>query len=102
MGTRKGRKRERHILDRIEEERKTEPANKSQVLSVVFIPQTEHSELARRLRESEEEMLKMTGYTIKVVERLTSVGQMRCRVTSLMKVCVVMLMRKLVEVEKPV
>ena len=39
------------------------------VKSVIFVPNTEHSELARRLREGEEEMLNITGYKIKIVER---------------------------------
>jgi hypothetical protein len=36
---------------------------------VIFVPQTEHSLLAKRLRENEEEMVLATGYKFKIVER---------------------------------
>jgi hypothetical protein len=36
------------------------------IKSVMFVPYTKHSELATRLRESEESM---TGYKLKIVER---------------------------------
>jgi hypothetical protein len=39
------------------------------VNAVIFVPQTEHSGLAKTLRENEEEMLKVTGYKLKIVER---------------------------------
>ena len=39
------------------------------IKSVMFIPFTKNSELATRLRESEEKMEKLTGYRMKIVER---------------------------------
>jgi hypothetical protein len=39
------------------------------IKSVMFVPYTKHSELATRLRESEESMATMTGYKLKIVER---------------------------------
>ena len=39
------------------------------IKSVMFVPYTKHSELAGRLRESEESMAAMTGYKLKIVER---------------------------------
>jgi hypothetical protein len=53
----------------VEEERKTATNSKSHVKAVIFVPQTEHSRLAQRLRENEEEMFKVTGYKMKIVER---------------------------------
>ena len=38
-------------------------------IQVMFVPYTKHSELALRLRESEEKMEEMTGYRIKIVEK---------------------------------
>ena len=35
----------------------------------MFIPYTEHSELASRLRDNEQKMEQQTGYRIKIVER---------------------------------
>ena len=64
-----------HILDKITDERKEQGPTKSLVKSVICVPNTEHSELARRLREVEEEMLKMTGYKIKIVERCGRLSQ---------------------------
>ena len=48
-----------HVLDRVEEERETATNKKSLVKAVIFVPQTEHSRLAKTLRENEEEMLKV-------------------------------------------
>ena len=42
---------------------------RSDVKAVMFVPYTAHSELALRLRESEEKMESLTGYRIKIVER---------------------------------
>ena len=39
------------------------------VKAVMFVPYTRHSELATRLRESEETMCGMTGYKLKIVEK---------------------------------
>ena len=39
------------------------------IKGVMFVPYTKHSELALRLRESEEKMEEMTGYRIKIVEK---------------------------------
>ena len=39
------------------------------VKAVMLIPYTAHSELARRMRENEEEMQEMTGYRLKIVEK---------------------------------
>ena len=58
-----------HILDRVEEEREKATDKKSLIKAVIFVPQTEHSGLAKILRENEEEMLKVTGYKLKIVER---------------------------------
>ena len=44
-------------------------SSKAKVKSVMFVPFTRHSELATRLRENEEQMEKMTGYRMKIVER---------------------------------
>ena len=58
-----------HVLDRIEEDRRKNQQPKGQNKSVIFVPQTKHSELAKRLRENEIDMEKHTGYKIKIVER---------------------------------
>ena len=42
----------------------------SDIKSVMFVPYTAHSELATRLRESEEKLKQMTGYRIKIVEKV--------------------------------
>ena len=41
----------------------------SKVKAVMFVPFTRHSELAKRLKENEERMEKMTGYRMKIVEK---------------------------------
>ena len=38
-------------------------------ISVMFVPHTKNGELAKKLREAEEEMGKQTGYKIKIVEK---------------------------------
>ena len=43
--------------------------NKKKVKAVMFVPYTKHSELASRLIEGEEQMEKMTGYKLKIVEK---------------------------------
>ena len=43
--------------------------NTKKIKGVMFVPYTKHSELALRLRESEEKMEEMTGYRIKIVEK---------------------------------
>ena len=73
-GSYRGTKRKKHqnhnhILDKVEEERKQHDDPKSEVKSVIFVPQTKHSELAKKLRECENELVKVTGYKIKIVER---------------------------------
>ena len=42
---------------------------KKKVKAVMFIPYTTHSELATRLRENEDKMQEMTGYSLKIVEK---------------------------------
>ena len=42
---------------------------KTKIKGVMFVPFTKHSELATRMRESEEKMSEITGYKIKIVER---------------------------------
>ena len=46
-----------------------EGVKKKAVKAVMFVPYTKHSELASRLRDSEETMEKMTGYKLKIVEK---------------------------------
>ena len=72
-----GKKRgwQRHILDKVEDERKNNQKQKGQNKSVIFVPQTKHSELAKRLREHENEMEKHTGYKIKIVERVAGASK---------------------------
>ena len=48
-----------------QEGRKVQP----KTISVLFVPRTENGELARRLRQAEEEMSAITGDKIKIVER---------------------------------
>ena len=43
--------------------------SKDKIKAVMFIPYTKHSELAQRMRESEDKMESMTGYRLKIVER---------------------------------
>ena len=43
---------------------------RSDIKAVMFVPFTAHSELAIRLRESEEKMKALTGYRMKVVEKV--------------------------------
>ena len=42
---------------------------KKKVKAVMFVPYTRHSELATRLRESEERMCDITGYKLKIAEK---------------------------------
>ena len=49
---------------------KTGKAGPSDIKSVMFVSYTAHSELASRLRESEEQLKQMTGYRIKIVEKV--------------------------------
>jgi hypothetical protein len=60
---------QKHVLDKVEEDRKKNQKQRCQTKSVIFVPQTKNSELAKRLREHENEMEKHTGYRIKIVER---------------------------------
>jgi hypothetical protein len=43
--------------------------SKNKIKAVLFIPCTKQSELAQRMRESEEKMESMNGYRLKIVER---------------------------------
>ena len=45
------------------------PHKNEQVKTVMFVPYTEGSELAKRLREAEQKIQDMTGYRLKIVER---------------------------------
>ena len=47
----------------------TKAGGQSKIKAVMFIPFTKHSELAIRLRENEEQMEKMSGYRMKIVEK---------------------------------
>jgi hypothetical protein len=47
-----------------------EKGGKGDVKAVMFVPYTSHSELAARLRENEEKMKQMTGYRMKIVEKV--------------------------------
>ena len=67
---------QRHTLDRVEDERKKmNQKQRCQTKSVIFVPQTKNSELAKRLREHENEMEKHTGYKIKIVERVAGASK---------------------------
>ena len=46
-----------------------EVQNEERTVGVMFVPYTEDGELARRLRDAENEMGKQTGIKIKIVER---------------------------------
>ena len=46
-----------------------EEKKRSQVKAVMFVPYTKGSKLAKKLRENEEAMEKVTGYRLKIVER---------------------------------
>ena len=50
-------------------EETSEDQKKDSTVSVMFVPYTKGGELARRLREAEEELMKQTGVKIKIVER---------------------------------
>ena len=56
-------------MDQTENINNQREARRTPTISVMFIPFTRGGELARRMREAEEEMGKRTGYKIKVVER---------------------------------
>jgi hypothetical protein len=60
---------QKHVLDKVDDDRKKNQKQRCQTKSVIFVPQTKHSELAKRLRVHENEMEKHTGYRIKIVER---------------------------------
>ena len=48
--------------------------------TVIFVPQTANSQLAKMLREEEATLEKMTGYRVKYVERAgSSIGNLLCR-----------------------
>ena len=47
---------QKHALDQVEDDRKKNQKQRCQTKSVIFVPQTKHSELAERLREHENEM----------------------------------------------
>ena len=47
----------------------TDRADKNKTNSVMFVPYTNGSVLAKRLREAEENLLTSTGYKLKIVER---------------------------------
>ena len=49
---------------------KGEKGGNKDIKSVMFVPYTAHSELASRLRESEEKLKGMTGYRLKIVEKV--------------------------------
>ena len=50
------------------------------VKTVIFVPQTANSQLAKMLREEEATLEKMTGYKVKYVEKTgTSIGNLLCR-----------------------
>ena len=74
----KGRKRtddteekiEKTSFRRKEETRKKKPsAEEVKIKSVMFVPQTRGGRLAKMLRDKEEELAKISGYRIKIVER---------------------------------
>ena len=49
-------------------------------MEVIFVPQTENSALAKRLREEEKTLEKLTGYKVKYVEKAgTNLGGLLCR-----------------------
>ena len=47
----------------------TEMDKKENVKSVMFVPYTRGSKLAKRMREAESTLQDMTGYRLKIVER---------------------------------
>ena len=47
----KNTKKEKHAMEQVQEERNEKGQTKSLVKSVIFVPNTENSELANRLRE---------------------------------------------------
>ena len=70
----KNRKRKRDEYDEETQSRrkknKEDPSErKDRIVSVMFVPFTKGGELARRLREAEEELAKQTGIKIKIVKR---------------------------------
>ena len=51
-----------------------------EVKSVIFVPQTANSQLAKMLREEEKTLEKITGYRIKYVERAgANLGSLLCK-----------------------
>ena len=59
---------------------KAKPKAKPEVKTVIFIPQTANSKLAKMLREEEPTLERMTGYRIKYVEKVgTSIGGILCK-----------------------
>ena len=48
---------------------KIEKMEKMEIKSVLFVPRTRNGELAKRLRQEEEQLSRMTGYKVKIVER---------------------------------
>ena len=53
-----------------QEQAKEGKGESKKVKSVMFVPYTAHSELATRLRDSEKTMQQMTGYRLKIVEKV--------------------------------
>ena len=50
------------------------------VKTVIFVPQTANSQLAKMLREEEKTLERMTGYRVKYVEKAgTSIGNLLCK-----------------------
>ena len=55
--------------NRKEGEKAKERGEKIEIRSVLFVPRTRRGELAARLRKEEEEISRLTGYKVKIVER---------------------------------
>ena len=55
---------------RMRKEKKKGGGGANGIKSVMFVPYTAHSELAVRLRDSEEKLEGMTGFRIKIVEKV--------------------------------
>ena len=51
---------------------KREAPNQGKSKAVIFVPYTQHSELAKELRQSEPKLEELSGYKLKVVERAGS------------------------------
>merc|ERR1711954_478849 len=55
--------------DNNREEMKKKKNIPEEVVSVLFVPRTPHSELAKMIRKDEQTISKLAGYRIKIVER---------------------------------